>query len=161
MAHAPFSTLRASGHGEVWCDYEEDAKLRQYGWRCTTSEDAYSRATLLGNWAEERHDLGALAQRRPLPSQFAHYFDTTYASTFNTSWQSPTCPPGLKREAHVFPGHQPELDPPHTKLVPGSCYRVDFRDPGQGETQHGPGGGREMHSHTEAGRGGRSPAQHH
>ncbi|MBN3319588.1 MIA protein, partial [Atractosteus spatula] len=36
---------------------------------------------------------------------------------------------GTKREPHCFPGHQPELDPLHTKPVPDSCYRQDFRDP--------------------------------
>ncbi|KAI4875739.1 hypothetical protein NFI96_024249 [Prochilodus magdalenae] len=32
----------------------------------------------------------------------------------------------VKREPRSFPGHQPELDPPHSKTVPNSCYRLDF-----------------------------------
>lgn len=62
--------LRASGHGEVWRDFTEEAKFRQYGWRCSTNEDAYSAATLMGNWSEKRFDTGeARTSRRPLPSQ--------------------------------------------------------------------------------------------
>ncbi|XP_069039069.1 cilia- and flagella-associated protein 68 isoform X1 [Lepisosteus oculatus] len=60
---------RAAGHGEVWRDWDADATFRQYGWRRGTGEDAYSPATLVGNWAEERRDTRALARRRPLPSQ--------------------------------------------------------------------------------------------
>lgn len=68
---APFHyMLRASGHGEVWRDFTEDAKFGQYGWRCSTNEEAYSSATLIGNWVEKRSDTGeARALRRPLPSQ--------------------------------------------------------------------------------------------
>lgn len=62
--------LRASGHGEVWRDFTEEAKFHQYGWRCSTNEEAYSPATLMGNWSEKRFDTGgARALRRPLPSQ--------------------------------------------------------------------------------------------
>ncbi|XP_069039071.1 cilia- and flagella-associated protein 68 isoform X2 [Lepisosteus oculatus] len=120
---------RAAGHGEVWRDWDADATFRQYGWRRGTGEDAYSPATLVGNWAEERRDTRALARRRPLPSQFAHYFETTYSSTYDRGRQPPPRDPGTKREPRCFPGHQPELDPLHTKPVPDSCYRHDFRDP--------------------------------
>uniref|UniRef100_A0A3B3SAG5 Cilia and flagella associated protein 68 n=1 Tax=Paramormyrops kingsleyae TaxID=1676925 RepID=A0A3B3SAG5_9TELE len=54
---------------EVWRDLGEDDKFGQYGWRCSTSEDAYSNCTLTGNWCEERFDIRRLVQRRPLPSQ--------------------------------------------------------------------------------------------
>ncbi|XP_023669328.1 cilia- and flagella-associated protein 68 [Paramormyrops kingsleyae] len=119
--------LRASGQGEVWRDLGEDDKFGQYGWRCSTSEDAYSNCTLTGNWCEERFDIRRLVQRRPLPSQFAHYFETAYSSSYNTERHH--CISGLKREVHSFPGHQPELDPPHVKCIPNSIYREDFRDP--------------------------------
>ena len=62
--------LRASGQCEVWHDAFKDAKLRQYGWRCSTSEDAYTTATLIGNWSERRFDARYSTKlRRPLPSQ--------------------------------------------------------------------------------------------
>ncbi|XP_053341979.1 UPF0686 protein C11orf1 homolog [Clarias gariepinus] len=117
---------RASGHGEVWTDFTEDAKFAQYGWRCTRNEDAYSVATLVGNWSEKRFDIGrAKALRRPLPSQFSHYYDTTYSSTYNKEDKTPVYS-AFKKEPRSFPGHQPELDPPHTKCAPNSCYRLDF-----------------------------------
>lgn len=63
------SDLKADGHGEVWVDFGPNAKLKQYGWRCTTKEDSYSNKTLLGNWNQERYDLRKLEERKPLPSQ--------------------------------------------------------------------------------------------
>ncbi|MCI4394593.1 hypothetical protein PGIGA_G00170620 [Pangasianodon gigas] len=118
--------LRASGHGEVWRDFTEEVKFQQYGWRCSTNEEAYSAATLIGNWSEKRFDTSeAKALRRPLPSQFSHYFDTTYSFTYNKE-EKPPVYSSFKKEPRSFPGHQPELDPPHTKHVPNSCYRLDF-----------------------------------
>lgn len=62
--------LRASGQSEVWHDTSKDAKLRQYGWRCSTNENAYTTATLIGNWSEKRFDIRYSTKvRRPLPSQ--------------------------------------------------------------------------------------------
>uniref|UniRef100_A0A3B4DZN8 Uncharacterized protein n=1 Tax=Pygocentrus nattereri TaxID=42514 RepID=A0A3B4DZN8_PYGNA len=103
--------------------------FRQYGWRCSTNEDAYSTATLLGNWAEKRVDTRRARElRRPLPSQFSHYFETTYSSAYYKEDKRPVYST-VKREPRSFPGHQPELDPPHTKRVPNSCYRLDFKKP--------------------------------
>ncbi|XP_051970878.1 UPF0686 protein C11orf1 homolog [Xyrauchen texanus] len=120
--------LRASGQCEVWCDYTDEAKFRQYGWRCSTSENAYSNTTLIGNWSEERFDTRrTVALRRPLPHQFSHYFETTYYSSYNKYEGRPVYQKP-KREPRSFPGHQPELDPPHTKDVPNSCYRLDFKE---------------------------------
>ncbi|XP_051751231.1 UPF0686 protein C11orf1 homolog isoform X1 [Ctenopharyngodon idella] len=121
--------LRASGQSEVWYDFTDEAKFRQYGWRCSTNEDSYSNATLIGNWSEERFDTRrTVALRRPLPHQFSHYFETTYYSSYKKDDVQPiyTTP---KRESRSFPGHQPELNPPHTKCVPNSCYRLDFKGP--------------------------------
>ncbi|KAK7173832.1 hypothetical protein R3I93_003606 [Phoxinus phoxinus] len=121
--------LRASGQSEVWYDFSDEAKFNQYGWRCSTKEDAYSNATLIGNWSEERFDTRrTVALRRPLPHQFSHYFETTYYSSYKKPDVQPiyTTP---KRESKSFPGHQPELNPPHTKCVPNSCYRLDFTGP--------------------------------
>lgn len=125
--HAFHHMVRASGQSEVWYDFTDEMKFRQYGWRCSTNEDLYSNSTLIGNWSEESFDARrTVASRRPLPSQFSHYFETTYHSGYKKDDIQPiyTRP---KREPRGFPGHQPELDPPHTKCVPDSCYRMDFK----------------------------------
>ncbi|XP_066516136.1 UPF0686 protein C11orf1 homolog [Hoplias malabaricus] len=124
---SPFHyTLRASGQGEVWHDFTDEAKFHQFGWRCSTNENAFSTATLIGNWSEKRFDTRrAKALRRPLPSQFSHYYETTYSSAYYKEDKRPVYST-LKTEPRSFPGHQPELDPPHTKCVPNSCYRLNF-----------------------------------
>ncbi|XP_041947359.1 UPF0686 protein C11orf1 homolog isoform X1 [Alosa sapidissima] len=129
---APFHyMLRANGQSEVWHDSFKDAKLRQFGWRCSTSENAYTTNTLIGNWSEQRFDMRYSTKvRRPLPSQFSDYFETTYSSTYNKDEKKPTQIPHAK-EPRSFPGHQPELDPPHTKCVADSSYRQDFRAHGR------------------------------
>ncbi|KAK2911534.1 hypothetical protein Q8A67_003667 [Cirrhinus molitorella] len=79
--------------------------------------------------SEERFDTRrTVALRRPLPHQFSHYFETTYYSSYKKDDVQPiyTNP---KKESRSFPGHQPELDPPYTKCVPNSCYRLDFKGP--------------------------------
>ncbi|XP_055056423.2 cilia- and flagella-associated protein 68 [Misgurnus anguillicaudatus] len=121
--------LRASGQGEIWYDFTDEEKFRRYGWRCSTNEDLYSNATLIGNWCEERLDTRrTVALRRPLPHQFSHHFETTYHSSYNKDERRPiyTTP---KKESRSFPSHQPELDPQHIKCLPNSCYRLDFKQP--------------------------------
>nr|XP_031531374.1 UPF0686 protein C11orf1 homolog isoform X2 [Vicugna pacos] len=63
------SLINADGHAEVWTDWNDMSKFFQYGWRCTTNEDAYSNRTLMGNWNQERYDLRNIVQPKPLPSQ--------------------------------------------------------------------------------------------
>lgn len=63
------SLINADGHGEVWIDWNDMSKFFQYGWRCTTHENAYSNQTLMGNWNQERYDLTNIVQPKPLPSQ--------------------------------------------------------------------------------------------
>lgn len=65
--------MHANGHGEVWTDWNSTSKFIQYGWRCTTNEDAYSNKTLMGNWNEERFDIRKIVQPKPLPSQVAAF----------------------------------------------------------------------------------------
>ncbi|XP_064424760.1 UPF0686 protein C11orf1 homolog [Latimeria chalumnae] len=153
----PFrSMIRASGYAEVW---NESNKFNQYGWKCATYEDQYSNDTLIGNWNEERFDIKKLVQRKPLPSQYAHYYQTTYSSAYNKEdrlrplqtsagpyaiWEGSLqaedgrgllekmlsfLVPLVKREPHAFPAHQPELNPPETKKPPNSCQKVDYINP--------------------------------
>lgn len=63
------SLINADGHAEVWTDWNDMSKFFQYGWRCTTNENAYSNRTLMGNWNQERYDLRNIVQPKPLPSQ--------------------------------------------------------------------------------------------
>ncbi|KAM7085124.1 cilia- and flagella-associated protein 68 isoform 1-T1 [Molossus nigricans] len=78
------SLINADGHAEVWTDWNDMSKFFQYGWRCTTNENAYSNHTLMGNWNQERYDLKNIMQPKPLPSQFGHYFETTYDISYNS-----------------------------------------------------------------------------
>ncbi|KAK6467871.1 UPF0686 protein C11orf1-like protein isoform X2 [Huso huso] len=121
------STMRATGHAEVWHDSDDSVKFQQYGWRCSKKEDAYSTRTLIGNWSEERRDLRSLAQRKPLPSQHSHYFGTTYSASYDTGGKAAERRE-FNKEARSFPGHQPELQTRH--LPNYSCYRLNYTDPG-------------------------------
>ncbi|KAM9299400.1 cilia- and flagella-associated protein 68 [Gastrophryne carolinensis] len=119
------SDLKATGHGEVWLDYGPGAKFKQYGWRCTTKEDSYSNKTLLGNWNQERYDLQKLEERKPLPSQYAHYYESSYSADYLRKNDS-SARQVFKREPHVFPGHQPELSPSQYRTLQKSCYTMDY-----------------------------------
>lgn len=107
--------LKASGQAEVWDDTDRK-KFDQFGWRTRTSESAYSSATLIGNWNEEHFDASRMAHPSPLPSQYDHYFETSYREAHHGpsgGGQAPviTCPQG--HQCKAFPAHQPEFDPPH------------------------------------------------
>ncbi|KAG9482170.1 hypothetical protein GDO78_011066 [Eleutherodactylus coqui] len=124
MAH--FGTdLKADGHGEAWVDITPERKFKQYGWRCTTKEDAYCNKTLIGNWNEERYDLCKLEERKPMPSQFAHYYETSYHAEYLRNSDS-AGKQDFKREPHFYPGHQPELTPPQCRPPQKSCYMMDY-----------------------------------
>ncbi|KAF5921157.1 hypothetical protein HPG69_018557 [Diceros bicornis minor] len=121
------SLINADGHAEVWTDWNDMSKFFQYGWRCTTNENAYSNRTLMGNWNQERYDLRNIVQPKPLPSQFGHYFETTYDTSYNH--KMPLSTHRFKREPHWFPGHQPELDPPQYKCTEKSTYMSSYSKP--------------------------------
>ncbi|XP_021028024.1 UPF0686 protein C11orf1 homolog isoform X1 [Mus caroli] len=121
------SIIYADGHGEVWTDWNDMSKFLQYGWRCTTNENSYSNRTLVGNWNQERYDLKNIVKPKPLPSQFGHAFETTYDANYNRKKLQSAH--RFKREPHWFPGHQPELDPPHYKCTAKSAYMTDYLEP--------------------------------
>ncbi|KAK9394980.1 UPF0686 protein C11orf1 like [Crotalus adamanteus] len=122
-----FGRICPYGHGEVWTDWNSTSKFFQYGWRCTTNEDMYTNKTLLGNWNEERYDIQKRRQLKPLPSQYGHYFESTYGSDY--SKEMPRRLRRVTREPHWFPGHQPELEPPPIKPTARSCYMIDYEPP--------------------------------
>uniref|UniRef100_H9GBH7 Cilia and flagella associated protein 68 n=1 Tax=Anolis carolinensis TaxID=28377 RepID=H9GBH7_ANOCA len=110
------------------------AKFFQYGWRCTTNEDSYNNKTLLGNWNEERYDVRKVLQAKPMPSQYAHCFESTYSTDY--SKETPHSTRRVMREPHWFPGHQPELEPPPIKRTARSCYMMAYDDPHSKESRH-------------------------
>ena len=74
--------LKASGQAELWD--KGGKKSDQLGW-CRTHTTEYSSDTLIGNWNEERFDVSKLAQSKCLPSQYSHYFETTYSQGYSRS----------------------------------------------------------------------------
>ncbi|XP_007934745.2 UPF0686 protein C11orf1 homolog [Orycteropus afer afer] len=121
------SLINADGHAEVWTDWNDMSKFFQYGWRCTTNENSYSNHTLVGNWNQERYDLKNIVQPKPLPSQFGHYFETTYDTSYNNNM--PLSTHRFEQEPHWFPGHQPELDSPRYKCTEKSTYMNSYSQP--------------------------------
>ncbi|XP_059172942.1 cilia- and flagella-associated protein 68-like [Physella acuta] len=125
MNDVPFrSMLRAATGGtEVWTDHYETQKMSQYGWRCTTNEDHYETGTLIGNYNEERFDLKEIKKNKPLPSLFAHYYQPTYAVSYNKN-PLHRYPADLRRLRarlpHAYSVHQPELDTPQLKAYTNS-----------------------------------------
>ncbi|XP_029419264.1 UPF0686 protein C11orf1 homolog isoform X1 [Nannospalax galili] len=121
------SLIYADGRGEVRTDWNNLSKFFQYGWRCTTNENSYSNCTLMGNWNQERYDLKNIVKPKPLPSQYGHYFETTYATSYNS--KKPLSTHRFKHEPHWFPGHQPELEPPQHKCTEKSTYINSYSKP--------------------------------
>ncbi|XP_065827216.1 cilia- and flagella-associated protein 68-like [Oscarella lobularis] len=113
------SELRASGHGEVW-DHTDEKKFDQFGWRTTTSESAYKSSTLIGNWCEESFDDKRVTSPKPLPSQYNHYFTSTYGKSYGIAKPSGETAALQHREDTrpcAFPGHQPQFDLPALKAA--------------------------------------------
>lgn len=116
----PFSDIKASSHGEIYDDNTD--KFQQFGWKCTTNETEYNSDILIGNWNEERYDVNHVVKRRPIQSQFSHYYETTHKASFKSEKKIDTMPEHIKsnggivaNEPRTFPRHQPELDPPSFK----------------------------------------------
>ncbi|KFQ79877.1 UPF0686 protein C11orf1, partial [Phaethon lepturus] len=99
--------------------------------RYTTNENHYSTKTLTGNWNEEWYNIQRIVQPKPLPSQYTHCFETTYASDYNKGKHQrikSTCTE-LKHKSHWFPGHHPELEPPSFNPTAQSFHTIDYRPP--------------------------------
>ncbi|XP_077985072.1 cilia- and flagella-associated protein 68-like [Glandiceps talaboti] len=128
------SMIRASGLGEVWTHGTDQVKFNQYGWRCTTKEDSYKPCTLIGNWNEKNFDIERVKVPKRLPSQYGHYFESTYDSCYNKGpAQVPEVLKHLEaRDSYAYPGHQPEFDSGETKAVYNSFQttsRAAYIDP--------------------------------
>ncbi|KFZ57131.1 UPF0686 protein C11orf1, partial [Podiceps cristatus] len=105
------SVMHATGHRELWMDWNSTCKFSQYGWRYTTNENDYSTKTLRGNWKEEQYNIQRIVQPQLLPFsfQYTHCFETTYSSDYKGKYQRIK---RFEREPHWFLGHHPELEPP-------------------------------------------------
>lgn len=109
---------QGSSYGPLRAE-EGQSALNVYGWRSTTREDTYKKqpGVLIGNWVEEQANLQFRKRMPPLPSDYAHNFDTIY----KRSYEKPFKPldrdirHALEREPFAYPTHQPELDPPIAK----------------------------------------------
>ncbi|XP_009327839.1 PREDICTED: UPF0686 protein C11orf1 homolog [Pygoscelis adeliae] len=119
--------MHATGHGELWMDWDSTSKFSQYGWRCTTNENDYSTKTLMGNRNEERYDIQRIVQPKPLPSQYTHCFETTCSSDYNRGRHQRI--KRFEREPHWFPGHHPELERASFNPAAQSCYTIDYKPP--------------------------------
>ncbi|XP_069750972.1 cilia- and flagella-associated protein 68 isoform X1 [Narcine bancroftii] len=89
-------------------------------------ENRYGVRTLLAQWFEERNGRDELRKRKPLPSQYEHAYRTIYADSYGKPEIQHRI---FKSEPHVYPGHQPELNPPNTKVIPQTTYMLDYIDP--------------------------------
>ena len=76
--------LKASGQAKLWDKGGKADSADQLGW-CRTHTTDYSSDTLIGNWNEERFDVTKLSQSKCLPSQYSHYFETTYSQGYSRS----------------------------------------------------------------------------
>ncbi|XP_076813226.1 cilia- and flagella-associated protein 68-like [Clavelina lepadiformis] len=111
--------VRASGLAEVWTHTHDQLKFTQFGWRCSNKESGYGKQTLIGNWNEERYNIHCALEEKPLPSQHAHYFESTSSNDYSKNQKPVGIDDSSKKlelknlagkEATSFPGHQPELD---------------------------------------------------
>lgn len=99
--------------------------------------NAYSEGVLVSNWNEEKFDVKSVSKPTPLPSQFDHYYQTTYRGSYNKG--PPKVPEELRypsgitatgyieqfvaflnslvgrEHVSIFPCHQPVLDTPKLK----------------------------------------------
>ncbi|CAF1215641.1 unnamed protein product [Adineta ricciae] len=89
----------------------------------------FGHQTLIYNWQEERADIKNERVQKPLPSQYDHYFNTTYESSFGTTHGDPPRPEVRHLElprTSAFPGHQPEFDFPEMKASVNT-YLSEYR----------------------------------
>ena len=96
--------------------FSEEA-INQNEWISNTTQTSYSTDTLIGNWYEDLFDIKNLAKPKCVPSQYNHYFETTY--TNDISKQRPPVPKVLAQyrepEVPAYPAHQPILDTSRAK----------------------------------------------
>eukprot|EP00116_Pleurobrachia_bachei_P003555 sb/3463817/ len=66
-------TLTASPDGEVWDHTDDTHKFSTFGWRTTTTENAYNTQTRIGNWNERNFGLDEIQKQHQPKSQVCHH----------------------------------------------------------------------------------------
>lgn len=82
--------VKVSGRTKTW-DNKKNCRSDKLRW---AEDKTYSDGTLIYNWNEDKFDLKKISQSTPLPSQFDHYYHTTYKRSF--SKEQPKVPDLLK-----------------------------------------------------------------
>ncbi|XP_038635153.1 UPF0686 protein C11orf1 homolog [Scyliorhinus canicula] len=70
--------------------------------------------------------IDEIRKMKTLSTQYEHVYRTIYGDSYNKAEKHRAY---FRTEPHVYPTHQPELDPPHTKTFAKSCYMLDYLDP--------------------------------
>lgn len=82
--------VKATGHTTTWTR-SNIQKLNELRW---AELKTYSAGTLISNWNEDKYDVKSMSKCRPLPSQYDHYYVTTYRGSFGNT---PTKVPDVLR----------------------------------------------------------------
>lgn len=98
--------------------------------------NGYTSGTLENNWNEERFDIKYLKESKPIPSQFNHFYTTTYtdlcSNKSNIGNATDSAVTAARHRTPGFPGHQPELDMDSQKKRLNTYetdHRVNYLDP--------------------------------
>lgn len=122
-------TLAAAPDGETWDHTDDTSKFKKYGWRSTTTENAYETKTRIGNWNEKAYSLDEIQKQHEPKSQYGHYFESTQrvmTSSTKTPKHGESIKYLLRKEATAFPGHQPELCSDFTKELLNDMYHTNY-----------------------------------
>ncbi len=82
--------LKASGRTTTWSKSSRQ-RLNEIRW---AELQTYNTSTLIANWNEDKYDVRNVSKRSPLPSQYDHYYVTTYRRSYA---KAPMKPPDVLR----------------------------------------------------------------
>ncbi|XP_063689631.1 cilia- and flagella-associated protein 68-like [Bolinopsis microptera] len=121
-------TLTASPDGEIWDHTDDTNKFQKFGWRTTTTENAYETKTRIGNWNERCFGIDEIQKKHQPKSQYGHYFESTQ-KVMTSAVKAPDYPDSIKyllrKEATAFPCHQPELCSDYTNQLLSDMYKTN------------------------------------
>lgn len=72
--------IEASGQARIWNKLSDQQKLNTVNW---SERQTYSQGTLIANWNEDGFDISRLSKVSPLPSQYDHYYETLYRTSYS------------------------------------------------------------------------------
>ena len=82
--------LKASGRTTTWSKSSRQ-RLNEIRW---AELQTYTAGTLIANWNEDKYDIRSMSKCSPLPSQYDHYYITTYRNSYA---KAPMKPPDALR----------------------------------------------------------------